>query len=110
MNVKELEELVLSLQKKLDRATAEISKLKAENTMLKEKLAKYESKRRNNSKNTSQPPSKDQKPEKAKTEPVENTGKPVSQYNGRQPSDRPVGGQKGHKGKTLSKEEVEALI
>jgi len=30
MNVKELEELVLSLQKKLDRATAEISKLKAE--------------------------------------------------------------------------------
>ena len=41
MNVKELEELVLSLQKKLDRATAEISKLKAENTMLKEKLAKY---------------------------------------------------------------------
>ena len=35
MNVKELEELVLSLQKKLDRATVEISRLKAENAMLK---------------------------------------------------------------------------
>ena len=110
MNVKELEELVLTLQKKLDIATAEISKLKAENAMLKEKLAKYESKRRNNSKNTSQPPSKDQKSETVKLESVENAGKPVNQYNGRQPSDRPVGGQKGHKGKTLSKDEIKNLI
>lgn len=78
MNVKELEELVLSLQKKLDRATVEISRLKAENAMLKEKLAKYESRRRNNSKNTSQPPSRDQKSEPAETEPVEGNGKTVS--------------------------------
>ena len=110
MNVKELEELVLPLQKKLDRATVEISRLKAENAMLKEKLAKYESKRRNNSKNTSQPPSRNQKSEPAETEPVESNGKTVSQYNGRQPSDRPVGGQRGHKGKTLSKEEIQTLI
>ena len=78
--------------------------------MLKEKLAKYESKRRNNSKNTSQPPSRDQKSEPAETEPVEGNGKTVSQYNGRQPSDRPVGGQRGHKGKTLSREEIQTLI
>ena len=62
MDVKELEELVVFLQKQLKWATDEISRLKAENAQLKDKLAKYESKRRNNSKNTSQPPSKDQKP------------------------------------------------
>lgn len=71
MDVKELEELVLSLQKQIvalnEWATSEIAKrdkviaaLKAENTLLKEKLAKYESKRRNNSKNSSKPPSQDQ--------------------------------------------------
>lgn len=121
MDVKELEKLVLSLQKQIvalnEWATSEISKrdkeiaiLKAENTLLKEKLAKYESKRRNNSKNSSIPSSQDQKPTKSETEQDEVNGKPVNQYNGRKASDRPVGGQKGHKGKTLSKEEVKALI
>ena len=62
IDVKEVEELVQSLQKQLKWATDEISRIKAENAQLKDKLAKYESKRRNNRKNTSQPPSKDQKP------------------------------------------------
>ena len=50
MDMKELEELVLSLQKQLRWATDEIARLKTENAQLKDKLAKYENKRRNNSK------------------------------------------------------------
>ena len=110
MDMKELEELVLSLQKQLRWATDEIARLKTENAQLKDKLAKYESKRRNNSKNTSQPPSKDQKPTFAEISMPENDGKPVNSYNGRKSSGRSPGGQKGHKGKTLSKKEVEALL
>ena len=110
MDMKELEELVLSLQKQLRWATDEIARLKTENAQLKDKLAKYESKRRNKKKNTSQPPSKDQKPTFAEISMPENDGKPVNSYNGRKSSGRSPGGQKGHKGKTLSKKEVEALL
>lgn len=52
----------------------------------------------NDSSNSSLPPSTDQK------------GKQPNTYNGRKKSDKKCGGQKGHKGKTLTKKEVESKI
>lgn len=54
----------------------------------------------NKSSNTSLPPSKDQKGKK----------KSANEYNGRKKSTRKKGGQPGHKGNTLTKEEVKSKI
>ena len=54
----------------------------------------------NDSNNSSKPPSSD-KPGKSK---------PANTYNSREKTKRSVGAQSGHKGKTISKSEVEALI
>ena len=53
----------------------------------------------NNSGNSSLPPSKDQKPSKS-----------PNQYNSREKSGKKKGGQKGHAGKTATKEQVQQLI
>ena len=92
--------------------TAQVSGLMEENAALKEKLARYESKERNNSKNTSQPPSKDQKPAftEKDTDVKQKATKPVQAYNGREKTGRKPGGQQGHEGKTLTKEDVQKLI
>lgn len=52
----------------------------------------------NNSNNSSLPPSSDP------------PGKSANRYNGRKNTDKKPGGQKGHKGKTLTKEEIEEKI
>lgn len=65
-----------------------------------EEIARLKSQMNNNSSNTSLPPSTDRN----------KNGKPVNHYNGRGKSEKKVGGQTGHKGKTLTKEEAEKRI
>ena len=84
---------------------AEIARLKEDNTILKEKVAKLEEEIErlrkqldNNSSNSSTPPSKDTKPNAPNT------------YNGRTKTGRKSGGQKGHKGYYLDKSKIEEKI
>ena len=73
--------------------------LREENQLLKDDNARLRSIINNDSPNTSLPPSADQK-----------GGKPTDAYNSRQHTGRKAGGQKGHKGTTLTKAEVEEKI
>lgn len=77
----------------------ENQELKKENKRLSEDNARLKSIINNDSSNSSLPPSTDQK-----------GGKPANTYNGRTKSGRKAGGQKGHKGTTLTKAEVEEKI
>lgn len=80
---------------------------------LEQKIEALERAKNNNSKNSSLPPSTDQKPEvSAQSHPVEQgkTGKAANTYNQRQKTGRRPGGQKGRKGKTLTKEQAEELL
>ena len=73
--------------------------LKKENLLLLNDNARLKSIINNDSSNTSNPPSTDQK-----------GGKPVNTFNGREKTGRKAGGQSGHKGTTLTKSEVEEKI
>lgn len=73
--------------------------LKKENLLLLNDNARLKSIINNNSSNTSLPPSTDQK-----------GGKAANTYNGRNKTRRKAGGQKGHKGKTLTKSYVQKKI
>ena len=93
-HTKEVEKLkseIVSLKK-------ENAELKAENQKLREDNERMKSILNNNSKNSSLPPSSDQKVRRANT------------YNSRQKSDRKAGGQPGHKGKTLTEDTVKKLL
>ena len=70
--------------------------LREENRLLREDNARMKSILNNDSSNTSLPPSGDQK-----------GGKPANTYNSRGKTGRKSGGQKGHKGTTLTKADVE---
>ena len=83
----------------VDRLSARIDSLEHENQLLKDDNARLRSIINNDSSNTSLPPSTDQK-----------GGKPANTYNSRQHTERKAGGQKGHKGTTLTKAEVEEKI
>lgn len=83
----------------VDRLNARIDSLEHENQLLKDDNARLRSIINNDSSNTSLPPSTDQK-----------SGKPANAYNSRQHTERKAGGQKGHKGTTLTKEAVEEKI
>ena len=78
---------------------ARISELEQENTLLKTDNERLKSNARNNSGNSSLPPSSDQK-----------SGKKANEYNGRKKSGKKPGGQEGHKGTTLSREYVAEKI
>ena len=73
--------------------------LKKENQLLLNDNARLKSIINNDSSNTSNPPSTDQK-----------SRKPANTYNGREKTGRKAGGQTGHKGTTLTKAEVEEKI
>lgn len=73
--------------------------LRKENQLLKEEIARLKSIINNDSSNTSLPPSKDQK-----------GGKPANTFNGRKKTQRNAGGQKGHKGTTLTKSDIKEKI
>lgn len=87
------------LNKRIDTLENENFALKQENQLLKEDNARLKSIINNDSSNTSLPPSKDQK-----------GGKPANTFNGRKKTEQKPGGQKGHKGTTLTKAEVEQKI
>lgn len=83
----------------IERLNAKIDRLTQENRLLQDDNARLRSIINNDSSNTSLPPSTDQK-----------GGKPANTYNGRKKSRRKPGGQKGHKGTTLTKPEAEEKI
>lgn len=87
------------LNDKINELTKENHKLRKENQLLKDDNARLKSIINHDSSNTSLPPSTDQK-----------GGKPANTYNGREQTERKAGGQKGHKGATLTKSEVEEKI
>ena len=88
-----------TLNKRIDTLENENFALKQENQLLKEDNARLKSIINNDSSNTSLPPSKDQK-----------GGKPVNTFHGRKKTEQKPGGQKGHKGTTLTKAEAEQKI
>lgn len=73
--------------------------LHTENQLLREDNARLKSIINNDSSNSSLPPSSDQK-----------GGKPANTFNGRNKTGRKAGGQKGHKGTTLTKKDIEKKI
>lgn len=81
------------------RLNARINELTLENQLLRDDNERLKSIINNDSSNTSNPPSTDQK-----------AGKPANTYNGREKSGRRAGGQKGHKGTTLTKADVEEKL
>lgn len=83
----------------VDCLNAKIDSLTQENTLLRNDNARLRSIINNDSSNSSLPPSTDQK-----------GGKSVNTFNGRNKTGRKAGGQKGHKGTTLTKNEIEKKI
>lgn len=88
-----------SLKRRIDELEKENQALKEENHLLRGEVSRLKSILNNDSSNTSNPPSTDQK-----------GGKPANTYNGRHKSGKKKGGQKGHKGATLTKAHVEEMI
>lgn len=78
---------------------AKINSLTMENRVLRNDNERLKSILNHDSSNTSLPPSTDQK-----------GSRPPNTYNGREKTDRKAGGQKGHKGTTLTKASVEEKI
>lgn len=110
--IKSLTGEVTSLRHENASLRDEVSSLKQENTLLTEKCAKLENENsllrndnermkrilNNDSSNSSTPPSRD------------GDIKPANKYNGRKPTSRKPGAQKGHRGSGLSKAAVEEKI
>lgn len=94
-----LNQRIDSLNQQVDILNKENHALKEENLLLKEDNARLKSIINNDSSNTSLPPSSDQK-----------GGKPANTFNGRKKTERKPGGQKGHKGTTLTKADMEEKI
>lgn len=83
----------------VDRLNAKLDSLRHENQLLRDDNARLRSIINNDSSNSSLPPSSDQK-----------GGKPANSYNGRTKTGRKAGGQKGRKGTTLTKADIEEKI
>ena len=81
------------------RLNLRIHSLETENQKLKDENARLKSIINNDSSNTSLPPSTDQ-----------NKSKPSNTFNGREKGGRKPGGQKGHKGSTLTKADIERKL
>lgn len=90
-DVDRLNDRISGLEKEIEDKDRQIEVLTDDNERLKRTL-------HNDSSNSSQPPSTDR------------PGKRSNTYNGREKSGRTAGGQKGHKGKTLTKEDAERKI
>lgn len=89
---------ITRLNNKIDTLTTENTKLKIENQILKDDNQRLKRIINNDSTNSSLPPSSDQK------------NKSANKYNNRSKTGKTPGGQKGHKGKTLTKEDVAEKI
>lgn len=87
------------LKKEISTLKIENQHLREENKRLRDDNDRLKSIINNNSSNTSLPPSSDEK-----------SSKPANTYNGREKTNRKAGGQKGRKGTTLTKADIEAKI
>lgn len=87
------------LKEEISNLKTENKRLHEENQILREDNARLKSIINNDSSNTSLPPSSDPK-----------GGKPANTFNGREKTQRKPGGQKGHKGVTLTKAKIEEKI
>lgn len=96
---KESKREIRKLNDEISALKKENQHLKEENRLLRDDNARMKSILNNDSSNTSQPPSTDQK-----------GGKPANTYNSREKTGRKAGGQKGHGGATLTREEAEERI
>lgn len=96
---KDLKEEKIEHKEDVEMLNKRIGSLEKENKMLKDDNERLKNIINHDSSNTSLPPSTDQK-----------GGKPANTYNGRRKSVRKAGGQKGHKGTTLTRSEVEERI
>ncbi len=111
--IKQLNHKIKQLEATVEKQNATIKRLKAENAqlrkenaelivknaLLEEEVSRLKSDRNNNSGNSSNPPSTDQ-----------TGGKRANAYNSRKKTGKHKGGQKGHKGTTLTKKTAEELI
>lgn len=95
----EHKEDVKRLNARINVLEKENQKLKDENQKLKDENARLKSIINNNSSNTSLPPSTDQ-----------NKSKPSNTFNSREKRERKQGAQKGHKGTTLTKSDIEKKL
>lgn len=95
----EMTEMRRELEGQIESITQENKALREENEKLKEDNERLKSIINNDSNNSSNPPSSDQKPSKR-----------ANEYNGRKNSERKRGGQGGHPGKALTKGMAEELI
>lgn len=86
------------LTDRIDTLECELVYVKAENELLKNDNERMKRILNNDSSNSSNPPSSDQK------------GNRPNQYNSRKKQDKKCGGQKGHKGKTLTEAEIQEGI
>lgn len=100
--IKELREEMASERKgyeqRISELEGELSEVKAENELLKRDNERMKRELNNNSGNSSLPPSSDL------------PGKAPNTYNARAKSSRAKGGQKGHKGKSLTKADVDRML
>ena len=110
-DIKSLQKTNSILQGKCDRLETENKELKEtvdglekENRTLRDDNERMKRILNNDSSNSSLPPSLDNNGK------GKHGGRPANTYNGRKPSKRKAGGQIGHKGKTLTAEDVEKKI
>ena len=96
---KESKKEIRQLKDELSDLKKENQHLLEENQLLRDDNARMKSILNNNSSNTSQPPSTDKK-----------SVKPANIYNGREKRGRRAGDQKGHKGTTFTKAQVEEKL
>ena len=93
------EQKIYALNEEIKTLKTENRHLREENQMLKEENARLRGIINNNSSNTSLPPSSDKDRRKG-----------VNTYNGRKKTGNKAGGQKGHKGTTLTRKIIEEKI
>lgn len=96
---KEHKQEIRHLNDEISVLKKENERLYSENQLLREDNARLRSIINNDSSNSSLPPSTDQK-----------GTKPANTFNGRNKTERRAGGQKGHKGTTLTKGDIEEKI
>ena len=95
----EIAELKADYEQEIDKRDKEIADLKAANEKLSAEVDRLKSIINNNSRNSSNPPSSDQKPSKK-----------VNEHNLRKKTTRHKGAQPKHKGTTLSKKDVDKML
>lgn len=95
------EEKCEGYKKQAEESGNKVAELEDKVERLEEEIGRLRSKGKNNSRNSSLPPSTDEKPSKEKA---------ANEYNGRKKSGKNSGGQTGHPGRTLRIDETEQRL